>query len=358
MKFLLIPIALCSILGIRFQKSGFREDYLSIASTTAINGIFTLLVLFRHIKGSLNSISSAGEQVAMSAGGGITKYFNLGQLIVVTFLFFSGYAIAESIRKKPDYLRSMAKNRLLKVWLHFAVVLIVYLIAGILMGSEFSAGRILLSFTGFQSLGNSNWYIFDILCLYVFTIVAFRITKRSFVWGAAVVTGLTVVFAAVLYLTKTSSVFYDTVILYPLGIWFSLLKPRFDAFCKKSALRYLTALAASLLLFGGCHILWQYFDQIVFFEIECFFMMLSVILLMMKFKVGNPVLLWLGKNLFWIYILQRLPMNVMNRYFPDINKYAYIAITVAVTVALTFGFSAAFKPIDKKLFAKKAGQTP
>ena len=354
MKWFLIPIALISVFGIRFQKNGFRQDYLGIASTTAINGIFTMLVMFDHIKGSLNSLAAPGEKVVFSAGGGLSKYLSFGQLVVVTFLFFSGYAIAQSLLKKPDYLREMPKNRLLRVWFHFACAILVYLIVGLCMQNELKPGTVLFSFIGWKSIGNSNWYMFDTFCLYIITIAAFRIGKKKPVPSIAIVTGLTLALIGGLYLLKADYVFYDTIILYPLGMWFSVLQPGFTRFVQKNTATYIFSLFAAGALFAVFHFLRIYTGVYLFFEPEALALVLTIVIALMKFKIGNPVLNWLGKNLFWVYILQRLPMNVMNRYVPNINTYVYVVITVAVTVALTFGFSAAFKPIDKKLFPKKA----
>ena len=45
-----------------------------------------------------------------------------------------------------------------------------------------SLSRILLSLIGWKSIGNSNWYMFDILLLYVLTYVAFKVTKKQDVY--------------------------------------------------------------------------------------------------------------------------------------------------------------------------------
>ena len=67
-----------------------------------------------------------------------------------------------------------------------------------------------------------------------------------------------------------------------------------------------------------------------------------VVLLTTKFKINSPILLWCGKNLFPLYIYQRIPMVV----FSSINDGAFAAgypflFTVAsliVTIFITKGY--------------------
>lgn len=68
-----------------------------------------------------------------------------------------------------------------------------------------------------------------------------------------------------------------------------------------------------------------------------------IILLMMKVKIGNGFLIWLGANLFPLYIYQRLPMIVLSTYF-SLNPYVFIVLSFALTCAIV--------PIYKKIQIK------
>lgn len=74
-------------------KNEFFDDYCAPKQTSSINGIFVVLVFFSH------------ASQALKLGGALdTPYVTLrgflGQLVVVTFLFYSGYGMTESIKKK------------------------------------------------------------------------------------------------------------------------------------------------------------------------------------------------------------------------------------------------------------------
>ena len=71
----------------------FNREYISPGSTTCINGVFVVLVFLSHI---CQYIKLDG---AFDGPYSVLRT-NLGQMVVVTFLFYSGYGIMESIKKK------------------------------------------------------------------------------------------------------------------------------------------------------------------------------------------------------------------------------------------------------------------
>ena len=124
MAFFLIPLAALCLYGMKFSGKEFRTDYMSPQTTTAVNGIFTVLVFMCHI------INTAAYQYGGLADKIFKDYINIGQLVVVTFFFFSGYGIAESLRSKPGYAKRMPYHRIFRVWLSFAAALVLTLAAG------------------------------------------------------------------------------------------------------------------------------------------------------------------------------------------------------------------------------------
>ncbi|MDE5670407.1 MAG: hypothetical protein K2I14_02950, partial [Eubacterium sp.] len=152
---LLFLFAVFFVVMINNQTKGsnaFFKDYSSPAQTTAINGIFVLLVFLSHAAQyvKLNGV--------MDKPYDLLKTF-LGQLVVVTFLFFSGYGMMESICKKGKaYVKNIPGGRLFKVWYHFAIAVLFYIILNLSLGRSYSVKTTLLAFTGWSSISNSNWY--------------------------------------------------------------------------------------------------------------------------------------------------------------------------------------------------------
>ena len=94
--FVLILVAIiCS--GLTVSKKGeFFADYMSPKNTNTINAIFSVLIFISH---ATNYIGNANMTSALDEPYVSLKVF-LHQLVVVTYLFFSGFGIMESIKKK------------------------------------------------------------------------------------------------------------------------------------------------------------------------------------------------------------------------------------------------------------------
>jgi adenosine/AMP kinase len=73
----------------------------------------------------------------------------------------------------------------------------------------------------------------------------------------------------------------------------------------------------------------------------------------MRIQIGNGVLCWCGEHLFAIYILQRIPMNVLKgvKYISE-TPPVYFAICLAVTAVLAFLFDRAMGKLDEVLGLK------
>ena len=121
---LLLSFLICSGLTIA-KKDEFFGDYCSPRNTNTINAIFSVLIFLSH---SVTYIELDGVLDA--------PYFEFrafhGQLVVVTYLFFSGFGIMESIKKKgTPYVKAMPVNRFFKLWYHFALVILLYTIVSV-----------------------------------------------------------------------------------------------------------------------------------------------------------------------------------------------------------------------------------
>ncbi len=87
----LVLFLLIIISGMRYKY--FNSEYISHSATTQINGIFVFLVFMSHFRSYFDSAISYSRIYYEFQGF-------LGQLVVTTFLFYSGYGIFVSILKK------------------------------------------------------------------------------------------------------------------------------------------------------------------------------------------------------------------------------------------------------------------
>lgn len=63
----------------------------------------------------------------------------------------------------------------------------------------------------------------------------------------------------------------------------------------------------------------------------------------------NQILIWLGRNVFGVYILQRIPMNLLKDTPISENFYLYFSLCIVITFTITFVFQKTTDWIDSKL---------
>ena len=172
--------------GAKFVKSGeFNSDYMSKDTTGAINGIFVLLVFMCHISGYMK-LGGSSDTIWLDLKSW------LGQLVVVTFLFYSGYGMMCSIMKKgTPYVKGIFRRRFLSLFAHFDIAVLLFLLMNLALGIKTKTRTTLLAFTTWESIGNSNWYITAVLCLYLILIVSFLIFRKHRLPGLIAMTVLT-----------------------------------------------------------------------------------------------------------------------------------------------------------------------
>ena len=334
MSIVLLAAFVFFIIGMKPHFKSFNDDYISREQTVCINGFFVLLVFMRHFE----------QYIEYEAFDYTYKDFSvwMNQLIVVSFLFYSGYGIMLSIMKKGDkYVNSILLRRFPRLLFHFMTAVLLYLIANICMGNELTAGKILLSFIGWDGLGNSNWYIFDTLVLYVLTFIGAKICRRKPGPTVVAVLLLTIAFVVALSFLR-KRYWYSTCIVYPMGMIYAVVGSKLFASMKKHQWLYVLAvISAAYLVFAGDRTRYNIFSL----EILVIGFVICMLLLTMKLKIGNPVLAFFGKYVFEIYILQRLPMIILKDVIQP--KMLYFAVCFAVTIVISLVFHFLMGLVDK-----------
>ena len=168
--FLIILIVMC-LWGVKVSSTG-HADYISRSQTDSIKGIFAIIILFSHMRGYFvgNVPHSQGYNLMLNC---------LGQLMVVMFLLYSGYGIMEALkRNRKKYLDTFLTHRLGKVWFMFAIALVLFVILNAILGIKHEPIRYLTSIIAWDDIGNSNWFVFDILALYIITYIALIVSEK------------------------------------------------------------------------------------------------------------------------------------------------------------------------------------
>ena len=349
MIIVLVAVFLSIFIGIKFRKSDNVDSYLDKNQTTSILGIFAVVIFFSHFFGYFDrsTLNKLDYIAAFTTSA-------LGQLMVVPFMFFSGYGIFEQFKAKGHgYADKLPKNRILKVYLMFLLSLSLYFFLSFILQSHFEIERYFLAPIGVTSLGNSNWYVVIILVLYFTTYISIKIginQKNSMIIN--VILCLLLIF--ILKCFDIDSCWWNTIPAYAFGLIYSYIKPSILKFYKKHKANRFILFGISLALTVGFGILNAMFpSDLFFFLMDASFALIFASFLAL-FVVGNKIVLTLGKYCFWIYILQRFPMRICsNLPFVKDNTYLFFAICVVITAGLAFGMNKLFDWLWPLLNKKK-----
>lgn len=319
------------------SKDTFFADYLSKEKTNAIKGIFVILIIFNH-----------SSQYIQLDGNWDMPYVvlkeHLNQMVVAMFLFYSGYGIVCSIKKKQfEYVRGILRNRLFPVFGNFAIAVMLFLVANLFLGNYYDFKTIMLSFIGWKSIGNSNWYMFVIFVLYILTFLSYYCIrwieiKKGIIIGTVLLTVLSIIFVFWEMKMGQPNWFYNTVILFSLGSWYALVREKVEkiAMCNDLVYFLIFAICVGLYLISFRN-RWAF--GIEGYTIWAIAFTVMVILITMKVSIFNPILTWFGTHVFSVYILQRLPMMILSHFGVSIShKYIFVIVVFTCTIPLALIF--------------------
>ena len=330
---------------LRYNRNHFYSDYLSFDTTNSIKGIFIALVFINH---AIPYIYNSGYIFDDSIASKLFLFTNsfVGQWIVAMFLFYSGYGIMESIQKKGhDYISSLPRKRILTTLINFDIAVALFAIVSLFTPNEYAIKDYLLSLTGWESVGNSNWYIFVIMLCYLLTYFSFRNYKGKNTYLYVASLGCLILLSVFFLSFLKPSWWYDTVLCFAFGAYYSILRKHIEPILKRY---YWPILSISvLLLICLCKI--PYSIKGLVYNTFCIVFCLLIIMLSMKIKINNTILIWAGKNLFPLYIYQRIPMIIFASICGGSFVATYPVLYTAVCLSLTLLFGYLYKYWTVKL---------
>ena len=345
---LAVALFALGMLGVPKALSMDADDFMAPVITSCVNGLFISIVFLSHAK------DYVPEEAFGPLDEGCLKVVSyLGQLMVTTFLFYSGFGAMESIKHKPGYIKAFPARRILPFLLDVWIALAVYLVLLPIRGGQTNVETVLLAMVGWKSLGNSNWYIFAILAMWVATYVAFRVfpDEKQRPLGVALVTVLSLLYAWVLRHDEIGSHFYKTIVCYPAGMALSLVVERVRSLKLDSlrmlpvwALLFVGSVAALVYLHGkrGSGLSWYFAMTLAFCA--------TALMLQMRMRHVSKPLYYAGRYLFFFYIYQRVPMFLLR---PIATRGALPFVLACLVTGIPFCLlmARAHAAIKKRIFA-------
>lgn len=333
--------------GFKYNSKGYC-DYLDKSQTNAIRGIFAIIIFFNHFGTYLPNLGT---------GFGDNIYYKIittiGQLMVAPFIFYSGYGIYVSAKKKgKDYITHFPKRRILKVFIFFAAAVLLFLILAFIRGNKYSPLHIILAFTGWTSLGNSNWFIFAILILYIITYFCALFTKKEICLKTILcITLLSIVYILVVNRLKDGATYWvDTILTFSGGMLYANYKEKIDKVLKT---KYLPCLFGSILVFTILYIAKMRVSGIAYlftYNLLAITFCVVISFITHHIRISNTILQFCGTYGFEIYILQRIPDSLLQPLLSG-QTIIFFIVSLSATIVISFVFKKVTTIIDKKLLS-------
>lgn len=346
---IILVIIFLVLIIINIRLTNYNSEYINRETTKKINGIFVFLIIISHFSSYIKLSGTLNETY-------VTIRNFLDQLVVTTFLFYSGYGILEAIKSKKGVFINSLPKRALKLLIHMDIVVLLFAVLGWVIEKNYSIQKILLALIGWENIGNSNWYIFDILILYILTFLIYKPFNKNNekYWLRSIIFLLiSICFVYLLKYLKNgkSAYWYNTILCYNAGIFYSLMKERIDKFFKGHTIRWIFAILILVAVFIFAK---EHRNHLSMYQLHGIVFCLIITLLSMKLVIKSKILEFFGNHVFSIYILQRIPMIIGKEIGLDkLNIYLYFAFSFILTIALACSFDFLMKKLDKLLFDRK-----
>ena len=240
---------------------------------------------------------------------------SFGQNIVSLFLFYSGYGINESFKKKGNiYIKTLPIKSAI-FFIKYQIVLIIYYVFN---NIHLKAN---ISFLGYikaaifqRGIGNSYWFAFTIIVLYIYSFFSFILIKKKNNFVGIIIISIICYFHMIIlykYYHRKQKVFVETIICFVFGFYYSFFKLYSDSIIMKNDIIYYLIMIYSIFCYYKYFIIKH--KNILNFSIKNFILNFILVLITMKIQFKNEFLNLLSCHSYSIYLLQRLVMTYINR---------------------------------------------
>ena len=281
---------------------------------------------------------------------------NVGYLAVAVFFCLSGYGLMKRHTSTDGYAKGFLKKRLGTVLVPYILTGFLYIAAGYLLGAPYTPRAIADSFVKGDPFIQFSWYIIVIVYFYIVFYLLMRVCKRRYKTIAALAFAACVLHIILCRSLHYGAWWYNAVFAFPIGMVWALNEKRTAKAVRR---RYAAVLLPSLLLFaaGAAGRQWGYAhagetahstDIITLSSmLASAFFVTSLALIMMKVRLGNKALTFLGGISLEMYLTQGLFIVLLREHIS--NDIIYCGVSIAGTIVTAFLLSKAVSLMKKAL---------
>lgn len=314
LDYFFIAISVLLIASIRPVKpiSKFNEDYLSKDNCNILRGFLVFIPPITHL-------SNQGVRFNES----ITMYTSV---IVTFFFFFSGYGLAKQHLSSDNYSDKYLLKRLPKVVIPYIVATFAFVVVDfVFLGFLYPISDILHAIAYGQPIVIASWYVIHIIAFYIWFFFMIKIAKKNRI--------LLSLFAILYYILSTiacvrfgwESYWWETSYGLVIGVVWADFEREIIGFCKKY---YYFVLCGVLTL----TIVYQMYGKYIWIRYSL--SVITVIIMMMKINLKNPLLDFFGSISFEMYMIHGAFMVMGRSNILNIeNEPLYVLFVMFGTIA-------------------------
>lgn len=365
-------LVLILVLGAKVKKGlDWQEEPLALDTSKCIQGFAAVAIIFHHM-----------TQDLMERSGPLMFLSECGVLFVGVFFFFSGYGLYTSLKTKKDYLKGFIRKRFVTVLVPFYMCNFIFVIASCIGGAKYEGKEIFDVLSGWIMLNNHMWYIVEIAILYLVFFILYSLIKNrtvATVLMSAFVLGM-MYFSLQLAHGEDYSCrywfmgewWYNASLLFVVGI---IVSKHADVLRKIARKAYwvLVPVFGFLVWFLGKKTFFMlqtvsYWsevpggDKAIGDKLRCLSVQLPwilcfvllLLLIMMKVRIGNPVLKFLGSISLELYLIHNLFLRGLQD--GSMFKVKSASMYMILTVLMAIGFATIISGVDKYLVALITGK--
>ena len=361
-------------------KKEWNEEYTSLKQTKILQGITALFIALHH----MGQKTCASWQPIRYQVHGLDVFIPLGYLFVGVFFFCSGLGLYRSLHSKQDYLKGFVRRRIMPIVIAYYLSELIYTVIRLLMGQKMDIREMLWYLSGLHMANSNAWYVVVIPFFYLAFWAAFRFCKRE---GTAIflvflfTLGYTVLGTSIDHQNDwwmQGEWWYNSIILFPMGLLFGKHEKRVTAVLKKGYLFWLLLFFAGVFLtfrqseWFNAHY-WSYYSYwgpmkiprrlvcVGFQWLAAFFYTAFCFVFMLKARLGNKALAFMGGLTLEFYLMHGAFVELFGFNFLNISKSLvyikkvplYIVAVLACSIAAALAFRWLRKDLNDLILVKE-----
>jgi len=320
------------------------HNCLSVQTTGAVKAIAAVAVVFHHLSQLLEHTS------LFSA-----VFIKMGIFAVSLFFFYSGYGLMKSYRTKQHYADTFFVRRILSIAVPYLGFTALYWAVTAVLQRPYSLGEVLLSFVNGSPLVYDSWYILTILVFYVFFYFLMRLFREKHM---LIFLGSLLWLVLWVILCKARGLgfhWYNSAIALCCGIFFGTAEETVLPLIKRYYWLWLLLLlpATPVVMVLSGRLGSEGIPALVLRWASCLGFVGIVLLATSKIRLGNPILSFLNRISFELYLTHRIFIWLLRGKFLYIqNDFLWCGCVLVLSVAAAWGLHKLFGRLNSAVQKK------